>query len=181
MIQVQLNSSYLDSYRQVLGSWIQSQRSYHQANADTYRNLHRHLQFAINALFGSTLTLCFIHLVDHSHRIWLDLALGTIVLPALGGALGAILHIGEFGRMALFYRSLDKKFESLACELHCIGEAATSRDLGRLALDISNVSLGELIDWRSVFLEKDLELPAYSRFFISFMASVSTSRPSSET
>jgi len=158
LIQAQINSSYLDSYRQVLEDWIQSQRDYHHRSCEHHEKLHHHLLSTAHFLFFITLGFCLLHIFEHRLvELW---TLGTIVFPAFGGALGAILHVGESERTALRSRPLRDHLEMLACKLRCAGESATSQDLGRIAQNLSDVALAELVDWRFVFLEKDLELPA---------------------
>ncbi len=158
LIQAQINSSYLDSYRQVLEGWIQSQREYHHRSSEHHERLHRHLLFTAHILFFLTLAFCLLHIFEPCFAgLW---TLGTIVFPAFGGALGAILHVGESERTAIRSNALRKHLETLACDLRCLGETATSQDLGRLAQSFSDVALAELVDWRFVFLEKNLELPA---------------------
>ena len=147
--------------------------NYHERNAGHYHKLCKHLQVAAQSLFIAAFIFCAVHLVTessiainnhiivkgHSFDPWW-LVLGTIVFPAFGGALGAILHIGEFERIALRSGALKNRLETLACQLRCIGEAATSRNLGRLAQSFSDVALEELVDWRFAAIDKDLSLPA---------------------
>jgi hypothetical protein len=172
MIKSRLDSAYLDSYRQVLDSWIKSQRSYHNGNAAAYHKLCKHLQFTTQALFFATLACCLLHLVIDNHLAINDhilisnhccheiLVLGTIVFPAFGSALGAILHIGEFERIALRSGALNHQLETLDSQLRCIGESGSSRQLGDLAQSFSDIALAELVDWRFAAIDKDLNLPA---------------------
>ncbi|HEV7508492.1 MAG TPA: hypothetical protein VGS07_26665 [Thermoanaerobaculia bacterium] len=172
LIQCRLDSSYLNSYRQVLDGWIKSQRDYHDGNAADYHKLCKHLQWTTQTLFFATFACCFMHLiienrfaingyvliVDPTYN-WL-FVLGTIAFPAFGSALGAILHIGEFERVALRSGALKTQLETLDCQLRCIGEAGTSRQLGDLAQSLSDIALTELVDWRFAAIDKDLNLPA---------------------
>jgi len=172
MIQSLLDSSYLDSYRQVLDGWIKSQRKYHEGNAADYHKLCKHLQLTTRALFIFTFICCLLHLVidnrlainNHimisGHRYNELLVLGTIVFPAFGSALGAILHIAEFERTVLRSGALKHQLETLDCQLRCIGEAGTSQQLGELAQRLSDIALAELVDWRFAAIDKDLSLPA---------------------
>jgi hypothetical protein len=172
MVQSRLNSSYLDSYRQALDRWIKSQRDYHDGNAADYHKLCKHLQITTQTFFFLTFVCCLLHLIidnclainDHilinNHCCNEVLVLGTIAFPAFGSALGAILHIGEFERIALRSGALKNQLETLDCQLRCIGEAGTSQQLGDLAQSFSDVALAELVDWRFAAIDKDLNLPA---------------------
>ncbi|HEX6898365.1 MAG TPA: DUF4231 domain-containing protein [Thermoanaerobaculia bacterium] len=160
LVRAKFNASYLDAYRQVLAGWIRSQAEYHRLNAENYKKLHRRLQKLSHFLFWVTLISCILHLCFHIKELSLPLGIGTIVLPAFAGAFGAITHIGEFERIASRSEALKANLEMLACELHCLGEDTTSRDLGQLAQDFSKMALDELVDWRFSFLKKELELPA---------------------
>jgi hypothetical protein len=161
LVRAKLNSSYLDAYRQVLADWIRSQVDYHRRNAENHQKLHRRLLRLAHCLFFIALFSCVAHLcMDDSSSYELLLGIGTIVLPAFAGALGAIAHIGEFERTASRSEALKANLETLACQLQCLGEASTSRDLGQLAESFSKMALDELIDWRFSFLKKHLELPA---------------------
>jgi hypothetical protein len=138
---------------------IAKQVKYHHDNHKRFELLHRWPHLMAQLLFGLAGIACLLHvLVDWRRPFELFLFFCAIVLPAFSGALAAILHHGEFERLALRSRSLWARLKELQ------QEAATSGldpiQLSRIAGDLSDVMMSELVDWRFVFLEKNLVLPA---------------------
>ena len=162
MIQARLDGAYLESYQEVLDGAIQSQLEYHGTNSENYYKLSRRLRYTTHTLFFFTLFFCALHLVAHDQRQNLSplLAFGTIVFPAFAGALGAVLHSGEFESIAVRSGELRRRLETLTGQLRGVDEVTNSRDLGLIAQNISEVSLEGLVDWRAAVIDKDLDLPA---------------------
>jgi hypothetical protein len=115
-------------------------------------------------LFWLAGAACLVHLVlalleIHPWR-WVETMLNllAIVFPGFGAALGAILHHGEFERIALRSQALEARLRSLADDL--AAARPSSQDLGRIAETFSDMTMAELLDWRFAFLGKNLVLPA---------------------
>jgi hypothetical protein len=94
----------------------------------------------------------------HKGQFEFILVFCAIVLPAFGGSISAISHEGEFYKLELRSKALGDRLGKLSSELTSV--PSTSRELGRIARAFSDLALAELVDWRFVFLGKELALPA---------------------
>jgi Protein of unknown function (DUF4231) len=176
LIQARVDGSYISAYRQVLAHAIDSQVKYHADNAAQSHKLQHRLHKTAEFLFILTAVICFLHIVPSFwggleraldgiypglfHGFEGALSFFAIALPAFGGAIGAISHQAELDRISMRSHALNDHLETLARQLYCLGERPCSRDLGRIALSFTDLALAELVDWRFVFLGKDLTLPA---------------------
>jgi hypothetical protein len=167
LIQARLDNAYLEAYREVLEETLASQLDYHARNANNYQKIAKQLKFAAHTLFVLTLLCCTSHLVIQPPQNawwapWLNfgLNLGTIVLPAFAGAFGAILHSGEFERIAARSEDLKIRLGSLAWQGQHMRGVESSRDLGGLAHSLAETARSELATWRFTVMDKDLNLPA---------------------
>lgn len=163
LIQVRLDGAYLDSYRQVLSISLKSQVDYHRNNAQNHHKLASRLKRTTQLLFILTLLCCashlFIHLPQNTWQAFI-LSFGTIVFPAFAGAFGAILHSGEFERIANRSEELTVRLESLSWQNQHMGGEENSKNLGLLAHSFAETSRSELVAWRFTVMDKDLNLPA---------------------
>jgi hypothetical protein len=156
----QMNIRYLAIYQEkVLQPMIARQVKYHSDNHKVFERLHHRPHLVAQLLFGLAAIACLLHVIGG----WCDsfellLSFAAIVLPAFGGALAAILHHGEFERLALRSRALGARLKLLQKDASVAG--LTSSQLSRIAEDLSDVMMAELVDWRFVFLDKNLILPA---------------------
>jgi hypothetical protein len=83
------------------------------------------------------------------------------VLPSIGAALAAILHQGEFERIVFRSKTLEHRLTQLQGELDKLPTGTlSSKELAPVAETFSDIMLAEHVDWRFVFLGKDLTLPA---------------------
>jgi len=155
-----MDKRYLEIYREkVLQPVIAKQVRYHRSNHEVFKRLHHRPHLVAQLLFGLAALACLLHVFGE----WCDdfelfLSFCAIVLPAFGGALAAILHHGEFERLALRSRALGERLKLLRKEASVAGISASQ--LGVIAEDLSDVMMAELVDWRFVFLDKNLVLPA---------------------
>jgi hypothetical protein len=167
LINARLNRSYLTEYCKLLSAAIKGQAEYHRENYRSLERVHRNLHFATQLIFGLAVVSCFLHVgallnclpeifsSDSCERLFKFCA---IVLPALGAAVGAIHHTGEFERLALRSQSLAGRLEKLEEEVATA--TAELQKLSQIASDFSVIMMSELVDWRFVFLDKNLDLPA---------------------
>jgi hypothetical protein len=160
MISARIDAGYCKKLRDILKSWIESQIEYHGDTEKRSRRKEKLLHNGAQALFGVTALLCALHMFPWSKPYEFVLTLGVIVLPAFAGALGAIFHIGEYERVAERSGALKERLTRILGQLEGLGDRVTSRDLTALAQSVSEVTLDELVDWRFVFLYKNLSLPA---------------------
>lgn len=160
MVSTRLDHPYLARYRQVLDESIQTQMVYHDTNCRTHHAVHRRAHLVVQGLFYLAFVVALVHVgpveMVGLPRVFLDVL--VVALPGFGGALGAILLHGEFDRVAARSRALRPRLEQLKADLTRAG--TTSRELGRIAEGFADLALAELMDWRFVFLEKNLVLPS---------------------
>jgi hypothetical protein len=168
MLSAVLDAEYLKNYREVLEEAIRGQVKYHQDNHFVFHRIHHRLHLMAQRLFAAAAAACFLHVLPGS---WFERVLGhhkgqfefvlvfcAIVLPAFGGSISAISHEGEFYKLELRSKALGDRLDKLSSDL--AGASTTSRELGRIARAFSDLALAELVDWRFVFLGKELALPA---------------------
>jgi Protein of unknown function (DUF4231) len=162
-----LDREYLVSYRKVLAGAIAGQADYHSRNHRSLERLHRRLHRLGQGVFILAAVACALHVLPVQNLLpkcifppfyEKVLRFCAIVLPALGAAVGAIIHHGEFERLCLRSHALATRLEQLRRE--CVAAGPDARRLGHLAEEFSQVMMAELIDWRFVFLDKNLVLPA---------------------
>lgn len=165
LISVPKDDSYRESFRLYLYGEVVSQERYHRKNSSRKHRAHKLWHRLAESLFIIAVIACGLHFLPHApeRKPWFVLMLNlmVIVLPAVGGAIGAILYHNESERVARRSKALGERLKELKAELLAKrGHAPTAQELGRLAEDFSNVCLAELMDWRFLFLDRPLGLPA---------------------
>jgi hypothetical protein len=139
---------------------------YHRDNYESLERLHRRLHRLGQGLFFLAAIACALHVISLPERMpqcvlppmyEYALRFSAIVLPAFGAAFGAIAYHGEFERLCQSSKALAGILQELLQEVDGVG--ADSKRLGRIAEEFSQAMMSELVDWRFVFLEKDLVLP----------------------
>jgi hypothetical protein len=161
------DSNYLGAcQKQWATQLIKDQEKYHSANERRFHRLDERLHRLGNAMFIGTLVACGLHLLCHwsDHQeasIWLTAVAAS--LPAIGGALAAIRAQGEFRRVArrsaAMHRRLGELQLALASAPTRVGEL-NSVELRKLAEKVVNLMISETLDWRVVFQDRPLGLPA---------------------
>lgn len=169
MVAVRVDSTYLADCRILLASVARSQASYHQNRGNHSHSLGARIHFTGIALFWLAALGCALHLADllcwsteaYKWGPYFHLTIGLLVLvsPAFGGALAAFSHHGEFERIAARSRALEARLNDLADQIDRLEGRVTSREVGRLAEDLAEILISELVDWRYVFLDKQVALP----------------------
>jgi hypothetical protein len=161
-----MDQSYREAFRAFLYDQVVSQERYHRKKVSRCHLTPKIWHGLTQILFGLAVVGCLLHFsVDHhatnSDPGVLTLNLMVIVLPAVGGAIGAILHQGESERITRRSKALAERLKELRTELLAHrGHTLSAQGLGRLAEDFSGVCLAELMDWRFLFLDRPLDLPA---------------------
>lgn len=139
----------------VVKAWIEDQLGFHERSSKRYASAHRRLSVAGNTLFGLTFAAAALHAcgVVPLHGV---LAFLAVVLPALGGALGAIRHQREYLKNA-------KRYEAMAERLREIRDRmARATDLDPLQREVreaAELMLHENADWQMVVWVSGLEPP----------------------
>jgi hypothetical protein len=167
---VRFDSTYLTAaqvtWRDIL---IQRQIRYHRTNSHDLSVLDERLHRFSGALFGATFVACAIHLAleltMHEVPFW---AGGTLVilnalLPAIGAAIAAIRNQGEFHRISQRSLAMREELDDLKLELSQIAarsEELRSQDMRRVCEQTARLMINETLDWRIVFQDRPLVLPA---------------------
>ena len=159
-------------------SLVEDQRNYHLANQCRFHQLDHALHRTANWMFIATLVVCVAHLaliysVDFYERNhlpspvpnWLPgyLILAAAVLPARGAALAAIRTQGEFPRIVRRSAAMRERLTELKLDLASLpigAEELNSARLRQCAEKVANLMINATLDWRVVFQDRPLGLPA---------------------
>lgn len=154
---------------------IDGQVTYHKVNAERMERADKFLHRAGNTLFGLAAVACTLHLLNyvlplfdkhmfaHEGRVALFLTLITVVGPAFGAALTAIRFQGEFERVIKRSRAMKGQLQQISEELEkfrSVDAMPSSGALREVATRGAQLMISEVLDWRTVFLERPLGLPA---------------------
>ena len=149
---------------------VDGQVSYHTTTAERLERadkcLHRagYVLFGLAAIAGTLHLLNYVlHIFDHGGQLALFLTLITVVGPSFGAALTAIRFQGEFERVIKRSHAMKGQLQQISEELEkCRSATATpsSNALSEIATRCAQLMTSEVLDWRTVFLERPLGLPA---------------------
>ena len=144
---------------------VQEQERYHVANERRFHRLDHRIHFAGAIAFFATTVFCVLHLCLDDKPAWrsglLTLLAGT--LPAIGAAFAGIRSQGEFQRLTRRTAAMHGQLSELgmrlaavptrSCELNSVRFRATAEEL-------TSLMINEMLDWRVVFQDRPLILPA---------------------
>jgi hypothetical protein len=149
---------------------VDRQVEYHTTNAGRLDRADKFLHRAGNILFGLAAVAGTLHLLnygfyffDHDGQVALYLTLITVVGPSFGAALTAIRFQSELERVIKRSRAMQGQLKQIAKELEKCRRPNTkpsSSALGEIAMRGAQLMTSEVLDWRTVFLERPLGLPA---------------------
>ena len=172
---VSFSDTYLQSCQEL---WrdrlILGQIDYHRSNFSRLKKMDNRLHKSGEHLFILTLIACLFHLLhvwveNHPKFDWIPhLAGGWMVLlcaflPALGAAYAAIRSHGELQRLAQRSKAMEEtliKMQTEFAQIDTTGESLNSTKLRYHADRISDLMTNEMLDWRVVFQDRPLGLPA---------------------
>jgi hypothetical protein len=168
IVDARFDHSYLRAACVFLKSeGVDGQVRYHKKNAERLERADKFLHRAGYVLFGvaaiaGTLHLLnyFWHLFDDDGQFALCLTLITVVGPAFGAALTAIRFQGEFERVIKRSWAMKGQLQQISDELQNCRSPISSNALGEIATRGAQLMTSEVLDWRTVFLERPLGLPA---------------------
>jgi hypothetical protein len=164
LVQARMDDPYREAFRALLHENVVGQIRYHQRTAARCHRNHKIWHMSAQALFILAAIACVCHFSVHGENSdpqVLALNLAVIVLPAFGSAIGAFLQHGESERIKRLSEGLAEHLQLLRGKLLAdIGRIPSSQELAALAEDFSNICLAELMDWRFLFLDRPLVLPA---------------------
>ena len=175
---VKFDETYLcDCKRLWCDGLVDEQVKYHAAVLRRFTTMERRLHTIGVALFITTLLVCFVHLgfAAYAKRPVADAASTHAVaragwltffaafLPALGAALSAIRGQAELHRVAQRSSAMHERLTDLHLVLAstaCRPDELNSVRLRENVQRIANLMIDEMLDWRVVFQDRPLALPA---------------------
>jgi hypothetical protein len=162
LVAARVDRRYLRICRRVLVSEILSQTRYHKRTAERHHHLHERLHVLSIGLFVATLLACMAHVFVAEDTLGAAggiLTFGAIVLPAFGAAIQGIIHQGEFERLARRSRAIRNRLRELLVQVRKYGHEPSFHQLGKATESFSTIQILEQVDWRSVFIAKEISLP----------------------
>jgi len=147
---------------------LAEQIGYHKGSEGVSHKLDHRLDRLGLTLFGATAALCaafcaayffFGWDIDKNARIE---TFFTALLPALGAAVYGIRVQGEFGRIARRARNMDEQLSQISAMLEdeSVKGTLTLSRVSFLTETAAHAMASDVTDWRFVFREKPLTLPA---------------------
>jgi hypothetical protein len=169
-----IDREYLEQYISFLQESINEQIAFHSVNKDRSKAIEDHLRITGVCLFAATALACLTHLMflvcklPHPDLLASALILIAGVFPAFGAALAAIRDQGEFQRLEMRSAAMVTRLEQSLGELEAIRQvnrnaplrAACFENLAKVAQEVATVMVGEVLEWRIVFLDRPLETRA---------------------
>jgi hypothetical protein len=175
VIPVSFSADYLSSCQELWRkSLIQDQVEYHKELFSVFSKMDRRLHKTGEWLFIATLIACIFHL----GHLWLEedpqfswipgslsgwMTLLCAFLPALGAAFSAIRSHSEVQRLAQRSKAMEETLSHMMYDfarLPVTGHSLNSVQLRDSADRVSNLMTNEMLDWRVVFQDRPLGLPA---------------------
>ena len=172
---VSFSGTYLQSCQEL---WrdrlILGQIDYHRSNFVRLKKMDNRLHKSGEHLFILTLIACLLHLLhvwveNHPKFDWIPHPIGGLMvlfcafLPALGAAYAAIRSHGELQRLAQRSKAMEEtliKMQTEFAQIDAAGKSLNSTMLRYHADRISDLMTNEMLDWRVVFQDRPLGLPA---------------------
>jgi hypothetical protein len=141
---------------------VNGQIVFHRAAARRSERIDRRLHWLGLGLFGLTFVPILAHFVrswptDPNLRIFF-----AALLPAIGAGVAAIKNQGEFARISKRSRAMAERLEQMNKDLELSRESATalhSSHVAKYALDVAQLMVGEVLDWRVIFVDRPLTPP----------------------
>ena len=158
-----------------LRAGVREQKDFHEQGARCYHHLELRLHRICLALFSVTVVAVILHLLAMlPGAAWLHFSGSTANwlmfcaagLPAVGAALTGISHQGEFVRAGKRSRAMRDHFVEIEREIEILleraqqgGAPATLEEAALLAKKVAQLMVGEVLDWRVIFLDQTPRLP----------------------
>lgn len=163
-----LTPAHVAAYRRYFdANLIQDQIKYHKGNIRKLETVRHKLHQFGDRLFLFTGIVCVVHLTavlgwwhpSLAIENWMTASLA--ILPAIGASLFGIRSQGEFQRVAKRSTGMRDELSRFHAEFDRLGTAvADSRTTLETATSASQLMIREVLDWRVVFLDRPLDLPA---------------------
>jgi hypothetical protein len=169
MVGVRADADYAQAVaRLVQKTELHEQTTYHRSTENLSRKLDVRLDLAGRALFILTALVCAFYLVASTFPPWVtenrvkfEIFLASF-MPAFGAALYGIRVQGEFGRVARRARHMMEQLSQISASLEADATKGTLT-LSRVSFLTEKAAQAmalDVTDWRFVFREKPLTLPA---------------------
>jgi hypothetical protein len=174
--QVRFDKPYLAQVqRKFVAGWLGEQIKYHRETSEAFGKLNARLRFTIATLFVVTLVACVSFVAYSYPYLWqpfeephgkelsvhgkISLALTCISAwaPAISAALTGILFHVAFERVAKRSHAVASQLEQRSKDLEH-AQVAYSSDLIKAIEPVSRATIEEVLDWRILFSDKELEV-----------------------
>lgn len=148
---------------------IQGQIDYHAENARDLSTIDHRLHWLAIGLFVTTFVVSVVNLGLLSAMETVPAQAGILLvtlnalLPAFGAAIAAIRSQGEFHRIAQRSLAMREELDELKLGLSQIaprGDELKSQEMRRIVEQAARLMINETLDWRIVFQDRPLVLPA---------------------
>jgi hypothetical protein len=169
------DENYLTSCQEIWrDGLIKNQINYHTSAFDKFQKINTRLHVAGDLLFKATFVACLIHLA----HLWLEpdirfdwipenagdwMTVLCAFLPALGAAFTAIRSHSEAQRLAQRSKAMEESLTEIQTDFAKIpvtGKSFNSIKLRNHANRVNDLMTNEMLDWRVVFQDRPLNLPA---------------------
>lgn len=152
-----------------LKSVVDGQRDFHVSNMNRSLRIEYRLHHGAEILLGVTVLAMMTHLVllaagpePGGHLLPALLTLCCAFFPAMGAAFAGINNQGEFARLARRSRAMAERLSGMSAELGALADSQSDVKLHQvtpMALDVAQLMVDEVLDWRVVFLDRPPRLP----------------------
>ncbi|HVZ68029.1 MAG TPA: DUF4231 domain-containing protein [Rhizomicrobium sp.] len=169
MVGARADAKYASDIAQLVRQTeLAEQIAYHKSSEGVSHRIDHRLDMLGMALFGATAALCLVFAIAHFLLGW-DIdkhakieTFFTAFLPALGAAVYGIRVQGEFGRIARRARSMGEQLARISASLEseAVKGTLTLSRVSFLTEMAAQAMALDVTDWRFVFREKPLTLPA---------------------
>ncbi len=170
MVGARADAAYAQSVAQsVRKTELHEQTQYHRSTENLSQKLDIRLDLAGRVLFVSTALVCAFYLAESwaapqwvtESRVKLEIFLASF-MPASGAALYGIRVQGEFGRVARRARHMKEQLSRISASLEAdaVKGTLTLSRVSFLTEKAAQAMALDVTDWRFVFRDKPLTLPA---------------------
>lgn len=164
---IQVDRNYLTGALQYIRTIVRNQSDFHRTTAARSHRIEHRLHLAGVTSMLLTLLACLVHLLFHHGVFSRLLTFACAVLPAAGAALAGINNQGEFARiskrsaaMSARLDEIDNKIERLLTASKENGPVPPFSEVVGISNETAQLLVDEVSDWRVVFQDRPLVLPA---------------------
>jgi hypothetical protein len=166
---IRVDGVYVRECLAYLRGVVEEQRSFHLVNSERSKLIEHRLHLSAVALLILTVGAMVFHL-GHlllgggiaTHEVRSIVTLCCAFFPALGAALAGLGNQGEFTRLEKRSRAMAERLKRVSEELGRLANSAGDirmKDVTPRALDVAQLMVDEVLDWRVVFIDRPPKMP----------------------